>query len=121
MSAADALKNEGNDLLKKNDIVGAVAKYTAAIDIDPKNQVYYSNRSAAYAKNNQFMNALDDAVKAIELKPTWPKGYSRKGAALYALNRMEEAKIAYEEAVKLDPKNPTFIGKVVTLTLTQLI
>jgi stress-induced-phosphoprotein 1 len=57
------------------------------------------------------MKALDDAVKAIEIKPTWAKGYSRKGAALYALNRMEEAKIAYEEASKLDPNNASFKGK----------
>jgi len=45
------------------------------------------------------------------LAPTWAKGYSRKGAALYALARFEEAKIAYEEASKLEPGNQTFKGK----------
>jgi len=48
------------------------------------------------------------------LAPTWAKGYSRKGAALYALARFEEAKIAYEEASKLEPGNQTFKGKNMT-------
>ena len=51
---------------------------------------------------------FSDGEKAIELAPTWAKGYSRKGAALYALARFEEAKIAYEEASKLEPGNQTF-------------
>ena len=33
------------------------------------------------------------------------QGYSRKAAALCYLDRYEEAKIAYEEALKLDPDN----------------
>ena len=53
---------------------------------------------------------ISDGEKAIELAPTWAKGYSRKGAALYALARFEEAKIAYEEASKLEPGNQTFKG-----------
>lgn len=55
---------------------------------------------------------FSDGEKAIELAPTWAKGYSRKGAALYALARFEEAKIAYEEASKLEPGNQTFKGIV---------
>ena len=61
---------------------------------------------------NKPLEAVEDAVKAIEIKPTWAKGYSRKGAALYSLNRMEEAKICYEEAVKLDPNNASFKSKL---------
>ena len=33
------------------------------------------------------------------------QGYSRKATALCYLERYEEAKIAYEEAIKLDPDN----------------
>ena len=53
-----------------------------------------------------------DGERAIELAPTWAKGYSRKGAALYALARFEEAKIAYEEASKLEPTNQTFKDEI---------
>ena len=59
------------------------------------------------------MYYLRDAEQSITLAPTWAKGYSRKGAALYALARFEEAKIAYEEASKIDPGNQTFKGQLV--------
>ena len=59
-------------------------------------------------KAEDYRSALSDGERAIELAPTWAKGYSRKGAALYALARFEEAKIAYEEASKLEPANATF-------------
>jgi len=113
--SADALKNEGNELLKKNDLEGAIGKYTEAISINPSNKVFFSNRSAAYAKKSEYQKAHDDAVKAIELEPTWPKGYSRKGAALVGLNRLEEAKIAYEESLKLDPNNAATKAEVESL------
>ncbi|CBY35511.1 unnamed protein product [Oikopleura dioica] len=113
--SADALKNEGNELLKNNDLEGAIEKYTEAITINPSNKVFFSNRSAAYAKKSEYQKAHDDAVKAIELEPTWPKGYSRKGAALVGLNRLEEAKIAYEESLKLDPNNAATKAEVESL------
>ena len=64
----------------------------------------------AVKANEIFKLFISDGEKAIELAPTWAKGYSRKGAALYALARFEEAKIAYEEASKLEPTNQTFKG-----------
>lgn len=78
--------------------------YTEALSLD-ESAVLYSNRSAAYLKAKRYILAIDDAEKAIELKPDWSKGYSRKATALCYLDRYEEAKIAYEEAVKLDPDN----------------
>ena len=37
-------KSEGNDAFKNQDYPTAVAKYTEAIDLDPSNHVYSSNR-----------------------------------------------------------------------------
>jgi len=50
-----------------------------AINMDPKNGVYYSNRSAAYCGMGDFKLALEDAHKCCELKPDWPKGFAREG------------------------------------------
>jgi tetratricopeptide (TPR) repeat protein len=48
--------------------------YTAdAINIDPKNHVLYSNRSAAYASLKKYKEALEDAEKCIDIKPDWAK------------------------------------------------
>lgn len=40
------LKDEGNELFKKQDYVGAIIKYTEAIGLDDKNAVLYANRAA---------------------------------------------------------------------------
>jgi len=46
-----------------------------AIDLAPKNHVLFSNRSAAYAKQENYTAALKDAERVLELKPDWPKVY----------------------------------------------
>ena len=65
----------------------------------------YSNRSAVLAKQNKYTKALEDAQKTVELKSDWPKGYSRLGYALFQLGRYSEAKEAYSNGIKFDPKN----------------
>ncbi|KAG1699450.1 hypothetical protein DVH05_012865 [Phytophthora capsici] len=84
--------------------------YTRAIELDPDNAVYYSNRSAAYlAMGDARGKALKDAEKCIELKPDWWKGYSRKGAAEHALQRFDAARKTYNEGLKLDPDNQSLL------------
>merc|ERR1711953_34666 len=112
MSSAEELKAKGNKALQLGNVKEAIDCYTEAIQKDGSNKVYFSNRSAAYMKSEDFRSALSDGEKAIELAPTWAKGYSRKGAALYALARFEEAKIAYEEASKIEPGNQTFKDEI---------
>jgi stress-induced-phosphoprotein 1 len=110
--SAEELKAKGNAALQGGQVKEAIEFYSQAIGKDSKNKVYFSNRSAAYMKSEDFRSALTDAEQAITLAPSWAKGYSRKGAALYALARFEEAKIAYEEASKLEPGNQTFKDEI---------
>ncbi|KAF1568636.1 Stress-induced-phosphoprotein 1, partial [Eudyptes schlegeli] len=102
---AQELKEEGNRALAAGDVGGAVRHYTAAIALDGRNHVLFSNRSAAYARQGDYARALADACRTLELRPDWAKGYSRKAAALEFLHRFEEAKAAYEEGLKHEPGN----------------
>ncbi|ETI39827.1 hypothetical protein L917_13917 [Phytophthora nicotianae] len=107
---AEAFKVEGNKLLADKQFTDAVEMYTRAIELDPENAVYYSNRSAAYlAMGDARGKALKDAEKCIELKPDWWKGYSRKGAAEHALLRFDAARATYNEGLKLDPDNTSLL------------
>lgn len=54
----------------------AVAAYSRAIDINPHNAVYYSNRAAAHVRLENFGLALTDATKAIEINPQYVKACS---------------------------------------------
>lgn len=96
-------KAKGNAALQAGNLSEAIQHYTAAINLDGSNHVFYSNRSAAYLKKGDANNALEDAKSVIALKPDFSKGYSRKGAALHALKRYNDSIAAYEEGVAKFP------------------
>ena len=104
LTAAEC-KAKGNACLQAKDFKTAVSWYTAAIEKDGTNHVFYSNRSAAHLNMGDATAALADAESCIKVKPDWAKGYSRKGAALHKLNRMAESVASYEAGLKIDPAN----------------
>ncbi|GMF11338.1 unnamed protein product [Phytophthora lilii] len=107
---AEGFKAEGNRLLADKQFAAAVEMYTRAIELDPDNAVYFSNRSAAYlAMGDARGKALKDAERCIELRPDWWKGYSRKGAAEHALLRFDAARATYNEGLRLDPDNASLL------------
>jgi stress-induced-phosphoprotein 1 len=59
--------------LQNNQNEEAIKYYTEAIEIDAKNHILFSNRSAAYAKAGKYNEALEDGDKTIQLKKDWPK------------------------------------------------
>lgn len=103
MTTAEEFKAKGNAALQAKNPSLAVEHYTAAINLDGTNHVFYSNRSAAYLSKNEPINALEDATACIGLLPTFAKGYSRKGAALHALKRYNDSIAAYEEGLEKCP------------------
>ena len=60
----------------------AIDAYTQAIDIDPANAIYYSNRAAAYSSKGDHLSAVGDAEAAIEVDTSFVKAYHRLGQAL---------------------------------------
>ncbi len=96
------LKEQGNVALASENYSEAIDIYTKAIQLDDKNHVLYSNRSAAYVKAGKYEEALEDANKTIELNPTWAKGYSRKGTALSFMQKYPEAMAVYAEGKSND-------------------
>lgn len=102
---AQAAKNRGNTAFAKGEFDTAVTEFSAAIELDPTDNVFFSNRSGAYASLSQFDKALEDANTCISLKPNWGKGYSRKGFALLKLRKFDEATAAYNEGLAVEPGN----------------
>ena len=94
------LKNEGNDLFKKEKFNEAIVKYSEALKHDSDNAVLYSNRSLSYLKLEMYREALDDAIKCIRSNPRWFKGYIRKTMALRGLRDHTQVMKSVEEAFK---------------------
>ena len=69
--------------------------YSTALEVHPKDEKLYSNRSACYAKLGHWKDALADAKRVLNLRPDWTRAYSRLGVALHGLKDLETAYIYY--------------------------
>jgi small glutamine-rich tetratricopeptide repeat-containing protein alpha len=76
---AEKFKQSGNTQMSGKNYAQAIDSYTRAIELDPTNPVYYSNRAAAHTSKNDHLAAVHDAEKAIEVDPSFVKAYSRLG------------------------------------------
>lgn len=105
---AEALKNEGNTLMKSTMFAEALQKYTEAIALDSTNPIFFCNRAAAHSslKNNEA--AIEDCRRALALNPKYGRAYGRLGLALTNLNRHREAREAYRIACQLEPDNEAY-------------
>ena len=86
-AAANAAKEEGNSMYKDKDYDGALRLYTRAIQLEPTNHTFYSNRAATYLALKQYRKAIADCEKALELKPLFVKAHLRAGKAHLLLVR----------------------------------
>ncbi|MBN3306523.1 SGTA protein, partial [Amia calva] len=105
---AERLKTEGNDQMKVENFSAAVEFYSKAIEINPRNAVYFCNRAAAYSKLGNYAGAVQDCEQAIAIDPNYSKAYGRMGLALASLNKHTEAVSYYKKALELDPENETY-------------
>lgn len=99
------LKKQGNDLLSAGKIDDAVKVYTEALKLKVLQYLFYSNRSVAYHTQGKFVEALHDAEEAIRCRSKFGKSYLRKGNALVGLKRLKDAEKAYQDGLKVEPKN----------------
>eukprot|EP00746_Dinoflagellata_sp_MGD_P031410 gnl/MRDRNA2_/MRDRNA2_174654_c0_seq1.p1 gnl/MRDRNA2_/MRDRNA2_174654_c0~~gnl/MRDRNA2_/MRDRNA2_174654_c0_seq1.p1 ORF type:complete len:750 (+),score=145.63 gnl/MRDRNA2_/MRDRNA2_174654_c0_seq1:62-2311(+) len=109
---ADEKKDLGNKALKEGNISMAIAHYTTALALqfptataseNTKQQVaiFYSNRSAAFAKLLQWQFALADAREATKMSPKWSKAHVREAMALAGQWHTEHAYKKYLYAINL--------------------
>jgi small glutamine-rich tetratricopeptide repeat-containing protein alpha len=76
---AEKLKQSGNSLMSGQKYSEAIKAYTDAIELDPFNPIYYSNRAAAHSSAGDHLAAVGDADKAISVDPKFVKAYHRLG------------------------------------------
>jgi len=96
-------KEKGNEYFQNGDFPNAIKLYTEAIERDPTNAPFYSNRAAALMKLADFGYAFRDCEKCIELDPTFVKAYKRL-AAIHNLNKdYHKAIDTYKKAMEFAP------------------
>lgn len=103
--SAEALKNEGNHLMKLEKYQEALTYYNRAITMDATNPVFYCNRAAAYSKLGELQKSIDDCKMSLRYDPNYGKAYGRLGLAYSKMNRYEDAITAYQTALSIEPNN----------------
>ena len=68
-----------------------------------RNEIFYSNRAAAYDQVCDYEKSMKDAEKVVALKPSWAKGWARLGMAQYERGLYRQAILSYEKALEIEP------------------
>ncbi|KAJ6485844.1 protein prenylyltransferase [Mycena sanguinolenta] len=104
---AEKVKEQGNVAFKAKRFNDAVDLYSKAIEMNPAEPSYLTNRAAAYMGIKQFRAALEDCQQASTLQSAAPspKTLLRLARCQFALGSTTPALSTLRSVVALDPKN----------------
>lgn len=95
----------GNDAFSAKDFAKAIEHYSQAIQLEPNNHVFYSNRSTSYGNLGDWIKAEADAKECIRLDPSFVKGYYRLASAQIESHNLDAAVTTIRQGLALDEHN----------------
>lgn len=111
VAESEHLKNEGNRLMKEEKYLEATQMYTKAIQIDPRNPIFYCNRAAAWTRIGDYDKSISDANLSLRYNPRYSKAFVRQGDAYFRMEKFKEAADAYQKAIAIEPDNEDYKNK----------
>jgi len=110
-------KELGNDAYKKKDFERALIHYEKAIELDPINITYFTNKAAVYFEQNEMEKCIQICENAIEIgrenKADYKliaKAYLRIGNSYYKLKDLKKAVKYYDHSLS-EHRNPEVLKK----------
>ena len=105
----ECLTNIASLQLAKKDYDAAEGSYKKAIELNPSSAEAYNGLANLYNAQKKFDQAAEASAQAAKLGAAAPGGASastvfNQGVIAWNASRIDDAKKAFEEAVKLDPK-----------------
>ncbi|XP_054477382.1 sperm-associated antigen 1-like [Anoplopoma fimbria] len=98
-----ALKQEGNDFVKKGQYQDALGKYTECLKLKPEECAIYTNRALCYLKLERFAEAKQDCDTALGVEPTSKKAFYRRALANKGLKDYLACSADLQEVLQQDP------------------
>jgi len=89
----------------------AIADYTEALRLDPRNPVTYFERGKVYGEARQYSEAVADYSRAVKLAPQFPSAYEHRAEAYLALRQFSNAIADYEAALRFNSQHPEIYNK----------
>ena len=95
------LVNQSRDSFADRDWDGAIRAATAALSLDPENEVAYTNRAGAYAEKGLLNEAIDDCNKALKINPYYSLAYNNRGFAMERAGDLPQAMADYDLSCRM--------------------
>jgi stress-induced-phosphoprotein 1 len=96
--AAKTKKEEGNELYKNQKFDEAIAKYDEAIQLDPTNMTYHSNKAAVYFQQKKYDECIKACLEAVQVGKQYrapyedrAKSYTRAAKAYQKIGDLDKA------------------------------
>ena len=99
-----AYEGRGQAWAEKGDNDRAIADYTKAIVIDPKDAGAYYSRGNAWYNKSDYDKAIADYTKTIEINPKVVEVYILRGASWDAKGDYDKAIADFTKAIEINPK-----------------
>jgi tetratricopeptide (TPR) repeat protein len=114
---AQALKIRARSRHVLGRIDDAIRDYDLALSLAPDDPELHLRRGWTAFDQRDFETVFGQAEQALALKPGYASVYDLIGAAVVARDsrQREQARAAYNEAVRLEPENPIFRYHIVQL------
>ncbi|XP_029447659.1 sperm-associated antigen 1 isoform X2 [Rhinatrema bivittatum] len=97
-----ALKQDGNELVKKAQYKEAIGKYSECLKLNSMECSIYTNRALCYLKMNQFEEAKEDCDHALELDACNIKALYRRALAYKGLQNYQASANDLNKVLILD-------------------
>ncbi|XP_047204696.1 mitochondrial import receptor subunit TOM34 [Girardinichthys multiradiatus] len=102
---AQALKEEGNGLVKKGEHKKAIEKYTQSLKLNPSEATTYTNRALCYLLVKQYRDAVRDCTEALRIDGSNVKALYRRAQAHKELKDIKPCVDDLSSLLKVEPKN----------------
>lgn len=108
-----SLLNEGDELVKAEDLPAAEKRYIEVIGLDHRNVEAYKKLGEIYTLLKDYEHAIESLQHAVKLNEEDASVYDEISSVYLLLDDKEKALMYGKEAVKLDPKNPKYLDGLV--------
>ena len=101
---ARSLFERGLEKERKSDFRGAIADYSEAIRLNPKDANAYNNRGSAKLDLGDKQEAISDYNESILINPNFANPYNGRGNVKRALGDEQGAIADYNKAIQINPE-----------------
>ena len=103
VTQAQAWFYQGLSQAKTGDLLGAIASYDKAIELQAEFSEYWFNRGLTLFHLERFDEAIASYETATQLKPDFYKAWYNRGGTLGELGYFEEAIASFDKAIEIKP------------------